>query len=88
MHDPQQTQTGSILGTPANMSPEHVGRKELVDERADIYGLGTAFYELLTGRPLLPRRERPETPQMVINTEPPPPRLSCRSFLAIWKPSA
>jgi eukaryotic-like serine/threonine-protein kinase len=37
-------------GTPSYMSPEQI-RKQPVDGRADIYGLGATYFELMTGRP-------------------------------------
>ncbi len=45
-----KTMTGRILGTPAYISPEQV-QGQAVDGRADIYSLGAAMYEMLTGRP-------------------------------------
>ena len=48
--DMQLTQTQSLLGTPAYMSPEQMRSARLVDTRSDIWSLGTVFYELLEGR--------------------------------------
>ncbi len=48
--DPQLTQAGDAVGTPAFMAPEQAEGLTDVDHRADVYALGCVAYWLLSGR--------------------------------------
>jgi serine/threonine protein kinase len=45
------TSTGSLLGTPAYMSPDQWAGEKDIDGRSDVYSLGIIAYELVAGAP-------------------------------------
>jgi serine/threonine protein kinase len=49
--DMSLTRQGLLLGTPATMAPEQFDDPEGIDHRADIYGLGCALFQSVTGQP-------------------------------------
>jgi eukaryotic-like serine/threonine-protein kinase len=48
------TELGAILGTPGYMAPEQ-RRGQTVDERADVFALGSILFEILAGESHMPR---------------------------------
>ncbi|TNF37994.1 MAG: serine/threonine protein kinase, partial [Deltaproteobacteria bacterium] len=67
------TQTGSICGTPAYMSPEQVLGDE-VDRRSDVYALGVLAFEILTGAHPFPADTAMR--QLLAHLETPPPTFA------------
>ena len=68
-----QTAAGSVIGTPAYMSPEQAGGM-LVDARSDIYSLGAIMYELFCGQPMFRGRSFGEYVRKHLTEMPTPPR--------------
>ena len=77
--DDKLTHDGTVLGTPAYMSPEQAtGRQDIVGPASDQYALGVVFYELLCGRP--PYEGRPAAVIFdIANRTPDSPRSVNRS---------
>ncbi len=85
------TKAGTFIGTAEYMSPEQVMCSGL-DERSDIYSLGTVLYEVLTGRPpfvapdiitLIHKviQERPVPPSQIDSTVPKGLEMICLKML-------
>jgi serine/threonine protein kinase len=68
-----QTAAGSVIGTPAYMSPEQAGGM-VVDARSDIYSLGAIMYELFCGQPMFRGRSFGEYVRKHLTETPEPPR--------------
>jgi serine/threonine-protein kinase len=70
-----QTQSGTILGSPSYMAPEQsLGKRGTVGPAADIYALGAILYEMLTGRPPFLAASTLETLEQVRSADPVLPR--------------
>ena len=65
---------GQVLGTPAYMSPEQAeGQLDRVNERSDVYGLGTVLYEGLTRKAPFEGAGNIEILRKVTGVDPVPP---------------
>lgn len=67
------TETKTITGTPAYMSPEQAQGKP-VDRRSDIYSLGLVLYEMFTGHPAFQAGTPIAAAMKHVDEAPPPPR--------------
>lgn len=69
------TQTGTVLGTPAYMAPEQArGLTRKIGPTTDVYALGAILYEMLTGRPPFRGESALDVLDRVCSEEPVAPR--------------
>jgi tRNA A-37 threonylcarbamoyl transferase component Bud32 len=68
------TRDGSMMGTPAYMSPEQIRNSKAVDHRTDVYAAGAIFYEMLAGAPPFDGEHYSEILSAVLTGPPRDPR--------------
>lgn len=65
------TQAGTVMGTPAYMSPEQISGRPL-DQRSDIFSLGVVLHEMATGCRPFEARSSAELISSILRDTPPP----------------
>ncbi len=78
--DQLRTQTGSVMGTPAYMSPEQARGAGNLDQRTDLYSIGTILFEMLTGTLPYAGNNFNEFFANLLMEEPRAPRTVCPTF--------
>jgi hypothetical protein len=73
-HLTRLTVTGTVVGTPAHMSPEQARGEEL-DARTDLFSMGTVLYELVAGHNPFTADSIAATLRRVVDIEPEVPSL-------------
>ena len=68
-----KTQESTLLGTPQYMAPEQAtGQHNSVDQRTDVFALGSIVYEMLNGHPAFSGASIPEVVFKVVYEQPAP----------------
>jgi len=68
------TQPGKRYGTPLYMSPEQARGDETLDERTDVYNLGSILFEMLTAKNLVWGNDVQEVLAQILERPTPMPR--------------
>jgi len=77
--DDTHTRAGSVLGTLAYMPPEQArGQIIQIDQRSDVFGLGSLLCEILTGAPTYPTKNREELRVQAMVADPAPVQARLR----------
>lgn len=72
--NPVETEDGSVVGTPAFMAPEQaMARRDEMNERTDVYGIGAVLYQVLAGEPPFGSGDAREILRQVQRELPQPP---------------
>ncbi len=80
------TLEGTLLGSPAYMSPEQVlGKVKEIGPTSDIYSLGVILFEMLTGRVPFQGTVQSILAQIVSEDPPRPTELRPR-WISSWRP--
>jgi len=67
----QQTQTGSVVGSPDYMSPEQARGLQSVDQRSDVWSFSVVLYESICGRAPFEADNYNALLRQIVETEPP-----------------
>jgi serine/threonine-protein kinase len=70
LSDAALTRTSAMMGSPLYMSPEQLANSKVVDHRTDIWSLGAAFYEAVTGQPAFPAESLALLHMKILSAEP------------------
>jgi serine/threonine-protein kinase len=84
--DKWRTKTGSVMGTPAYMSPEQARGSAGLDHRTDIYSMGTILFEMLTGALPFAGSNFAEYLSAMLIDDPRAPQSVCAGFPAEAEP--
>ena len=76
------TATGSRIGSPLYMSPEQLRSSKHVDQRSDVWSLGTTLYEMLSGRAPFAQGESVAAIVMSVSTRDAPPLRTVAPWVA------
>ena len=70
-HSDVRTVSGTMMGSPKYMSPEQVGGHP-VDQRSDIFSLGSVLYEMVSGSPPFAGQNLGQLLNAILHANPPP----------------